>query len=519
MATRPPPPVPTIAPPDAPDPDSESPRFGQVGKHVVIYGVGMVLSKAIGFIMLPIYTRFLTPADYGVMELIQMTLDIVSIVAGARLALGIFRYYHKAETREDKHAVITTALLALGLSYTLVGTVTFFAAGFLSDVVFGSPVHEQLIQLASVAMVFQSFMIVPLAYARMRDRSVLFVLANGAKLIIGLVFNLIFLVGMEMGVAGVFLSSLIANAAIGTVLTWMVIREVGTSVSRRATRDLVRYGVPLIGVNIANFITTFGDRYFLQATGDSNLVGLYTLAYQFGFLLALVGYMPFESIWEPKRFEIAKRADRDEIYARGFIYLNLLLLTSAVGLTLFVGDMLRVMAAPPFHAAAQLVPVILIAYVFQGWTGLQDIGILVRERTELAALGHWTGAVVALIGYAILVPRFMGWGAAAATAIAFAVRHFTIYAISQRLWPVRYRWMPVIRITAIATAVCIASVSLPPLGIVASLALRSAMFAGYLGLVWSLGVLSDEEKAGIIEMAHKGVAAARSLRATATRAT
>src|SRR5688500_15807481 len=73
-----------------------------VGRQTLIYGLGLILGKGVGLLMLPVYTRFLTPADYGVLELVEMTLELISIAAGAQLALGIFRYYHKAQTEQEK---------------------------------------------------------------------------------------------------------------------------------------------------------------------------------------------------------------------------------------------------------------------------------------------------------------------------------------------------------------------------------------------------------------------------------
>src|SRR5205823_14718273 len=68
----------------------------RIGRHSLVYGAGLMLTKAVSFVMLPVYTRYLTPADYGVMTLISMTLDVIAIMAGTKVALGIFRYYHKA---------------------------------------------------------------------------------------------------------------------------------------------------------------------------------------------------------------------------------------------------------------------------------------------------------------------------------------------------------------------------------------------------------------------------------------
>jgi O-antigen/teichoic acid export membrane protein len=460
----------------------------------------MMLTKAISFIMLPIYTRLLTPADYGVMELISLTLDIISIVAGAKLAVGIFRYYYKAESPAEKNAVISTAFIGLGISYGVVGAATFLAAGPLATLVFGSPEHVELIRIASLTLALQSLIIVPTAYARMQDQSLLFVGANVVKLLIGLSLNILFLIHMGMGVKGVFLANLIATAVVGAGLGFHVVRSVGLSFSRAATRDLLRYGVPLIAMQCAAFILTFGDRYFLQATTDETTVGLYSLAYTFGFLLATIGYIPFEMVWEPARFRIAGRDDYLVIMNRAFHYMSIFLISMAVGFAIFVKDLLRVMAAPEFLPAADLVPLILVAFIFQGWTTLHDLGIHMKEKTEYLTLANWIAAGVALAGYAILIPRYQGQGAATATVIAFAVRYFIVYRTAQSLWYVPYDWRPVVKLCALAVTTAVISLSLRHSATLwFSLASGIGIFIAYVALLWQGGVLSREDRALIRE--------------------
>jgi O-antigen/teichoic acid export membrane protein len=466
----------------------------RVGRHSVVYGAGLMLQKAVSFVMLPVYTRFLTPADYGVMTLIGMTLDVIAIMAGTKVALGIFRYYHKAETEADRNAVVSTALWTLSLSYGVIGVLTCVGAELLSSLVFSSPQYAPLIQLAGAALALQSTQVVPLAYARLRERSSLFVVSNVFKLALQLGLNIYFIVGRGMGVRGVFLANLVATAVIGAWLTIYVLRNVGFHFSRTATRQLLRYGVPLVGTQIATFFVTFGDRYFLQRSGTVSDVGIYSLAYQFGFLLATVGYIPFEMVWEPMRFEIAKRGDRDELFARGFLYMNVMLITSAVVLSLFVPDVLRVMTTPAFYSAASLVPLILIGYVFQGWAQIQDTGILMSERTVYVTVANWVAALVALGAYALLIPRYLGVGAAIATALAFAARHACIYFFSQKFWPVNYRWNPVLRLCAAAAAIGVAGALLPNSSVAVSLLARCALFATYVAIVLNGNVLSDEDR-------------------------
>lgn len=480
------------------DPSPPPFTMGRVGRHTLVYGAGILMSKALSFLMLPVYTRYLTPADYGVVGLIEITLDVIAIMGGSQLVAGIYRFYHKADRERRRREVVATALVALGVSYMTVATLAFAAAPLLSRLVFGSGVHTGLVRLAAVSLGFQALLLVPLAYARVRDRSVLFVGVNAAKLVLAALLNVLFIVVLRMGPAGVFASSAITSAVVGTAMTVWLVRRVGMHPTRAAARDLVRYGLPLVATQFATFAATFGDRFFLEKTAGTAEVGIYNLAYQFGFLLAVVGFLPFDQVWGPKRFEIASRPDRDSLLARGFIYANVLLLTTAVGIVLFVEPVLGVMSDPAFHGAAALVPVILIAYVLQSWAKAQDIGILVSERTSFITIANWSAALMALAGYALLVPRFHGWGAAWATVVAFALRYVLTYRFSQAIWPVAYRWEPVLRLLGLAVAVSAAALLLPDMALLPGLAARFALLALYAAALWYLGVVTPGERDRIV---------------------
>ena len=192
-----------------------------------------------------------------------------------------------------------------------------------------------------------------------------------------------------------------------------------------------------------------------------------------------------------------------------------MLLTIGVLITLFVGDFLRIVAAPAFLPAGRLVPIILIAYVLQSWTVMHNIGMQVQERTEYYTLANWVGALVALAGYALLIPRLLGLGAALATVASFGVREWMVYALSQRLWPVHYRWTPVIRLSLLAISVGVVALLLPRFTVLWSLAARAILLAAYFGALWHIGVLSEDERLAIRRLLREpGLVLAAVTRAT-----
>lgn len=472
-------------------------RLGNIGRHSLIYGVGLLLSKAVAIVMLPIYTRWLTPADYGVLALITMTFEVVTIFAGSRIAIGVFRFYHKASDQAERREVLSTAFLLLAATYGSAAIATVWASPAIASLVFGEgDLYVTLIRLAAISMGFEGLILVPIAVLQLQDRSTDFVLVSVARLGLQVTLNLIFLIPLTMGVTGVLWGSVVTHAVVGTTLAVRLLTSQGVYFRVRVSRDFLRFGLPLVVMQVATFVATFGDRYFLNRSGTTVDVGLYSLAYQFGFLVTTIGYMPFGQVWDPQRFAIAKRLDRDAIFARVFLYLNVVLISVALGIALFAGDVLRVIATPDFYPAARFVPVLAAAYVFQSWAFFFTLGIFITERTEYFTAANWAAAIVAVVGYVWLIPKWVAWGAALTTLVSMAVLSLLVYAFSQRLWRVAYRWGRVVRLAALAGVFGIVSVLPLTMSPLTSVALHSALFFAYAVLVWLL-VFSLDERAQI----------------------
>lgn len=471
--------------------------MSRLGRHSLLYGAGILLSKAISFIMLPLYTHYLRPADYGVLQLVELTLDVISIVAGARLLGGVFHFYHKEPEPSRQAKVLSTALVLLTSTYSVTAAAAFVAAPALSQLVFKTEAQTALIRIAAVTLAFQGMALVPNSYLQVKDRSTTYVIANAIRLVIQLSLNIFLLTRLGLGAKGILISSLATAVLFGVWGGAYQIRETGLWFSPPAARSLVSFGLPLVATQLAAFFNTFGDRYFLQAMTDSTSVGLYAFAYQFGFLLVSVGSEPFSMAWGPIRFEVARRPDRDAIYSQAFIYLNLLLITAAVGIQLFVGDFLQLAATPDYFPAAKMVPVLLVAYVFASYTTFHNTGLFVRERTGVVTLTSWSAAAISLIGYLLLIPKLGGMGAALATAAAFATQWVLVYVLAMRLWPITFNWAPVLRLIAVGTASCLLGIAVPAQKLLISIPLHGIILLGYMLVVYRLGLIPEEARSAI----------------------
>jgi O-antigen/teichoic acid export membrane protein len=152
------------------------------------------------------------------------------------------------------------------------------------------------------------------------------------------------------------------------------------------------------------------------------------------------------------------------------------------------------MSTGAFHEAADIIPLILLAYGFHAWTNLHNLGIFISGRTSRLAIGHFVGAGVALLGYWLLIPRYLAWGAAIATVVSFAVRWAVVYRLSQGLWYVRYDWKPVFKTLALGAVAIAIALQFSPDPIVPSVTFRTAVILCYFTAVWFSGLIGVDER-------------------------
>jgi O-antigen/teichoic acid export membrane protein len=469
-------------------------KFEALGKNALLFAGAALISKVLSFVMLPLYTHYLSVADYGALELVENSLDVLTIVAGSRLLGGVFRFYYKARTDDERRGVISTSLWIVCGGYAVAGSLALLLAQPIAHYVLGSDQYTGLVRLGAVSAITSAPTFVPGPYFRAMGRFRLIVGAQLARLSIQVILNVLLLTVAHLGARAMFLSTIVANSCIGAVLVVLAVRGVGLRYVRTVARDLYRFGLPLMATQVATFVLTYGDRPFLRASRNLTYVGNYTLAYQFAFLLPFLAQTPIEMVLSPKRYELADRSDRHGIYAQMFLYQNFILLTGAVGICLFVRVGLQLLTPPAYWPAANVVPILLIAMVLQAWTAAQDIGISISERTKWTAIANWLAAVAVFAGYALLIPRWGSWGAAIATVIGYLVRYAGAYVKSQQLWPVRYNWPPVMWLLALSTGIVIAGVLLPAGPLALAIVARVSLFAVYVTLAWKLPILTEAER-------------------------
>ncbi len=468
-------------------------------RHTAIYTVGTLLRNLASIIMLPIYTRHLSPSDYGVIELLSTTVDLFAVVFGLRVGEAIFRYHANYQETRDKNEVISTALILVA-GLTLFGLLLIWVFGReLSLVAFGTTRRATELRLYGLTLPLAAIIELVFISLRAEQRAWSFVVLSTLRLTLQLGFNIYFVVLEQMRVIGVVYSALLSGSIMVAVLTVYMLSRTGLRFSSNKAREFVAFSWPLVLSAIATFFFTSSDRYFLRHFGDVAEVGIYSLGYQFGYMLLAVGWSPFAGIWDSQRYVVLKSADPQRLFNNTFVVMSAILIFGALGISIFSKDVLRIMSSRHFWRAYQVVPMIVTAYVFQAWTSFSNVGLLLRGKTLHMFFATIVAALVASTGYVILIPRYGAIGASIATLFGFITRFTWIYSASQSAYNMGLRWWKVIKIGVVAVAVYLVSPFVPA-GIVWAIALHAVEMVVFIALLLMLPVFDEQERSRILAL-------------------
>jgi O-antigen/teichoic acid export membrane protein len=406
-------------------------------KDSAVYAVGTIASRLVGFIMIPVYTRVLTPADYGIIETIVRLVDIIGLLLSLGLAEALLRHYYLAKTDEERNRLIGT-VFNLNLLVVLAGALIFWPlAPWVARLTFGHDRYAHYVAVSLIGMMIGSLIELPLTLWRAEGKPWRFTIISLLKLFTQLSTNIVLVVWFRWGVWGVVVSSLL-NAVIWSAVLGVLVRvRYGSYFDKRWLVPVLRYGLPLVPASLSQFVLHYSDRFFLVRYVSESELGLYSLAYRFGMLVS-VFFGVLSRAWWPWVFDVATTTRSEYHLRRGSA---LLLVTATIfcsGVILLADPTIRLLSAPSFHPASLFVAPIAFGYWFFVSSSVFRIGALVSDRTSVFAVANVASAALCLGLNAALIPLFHVWGAAYATLGAFVAFALFVAVGSHRVHPIRY---------------------------------------------------------------------------------
>lgn len=428
-----------------------------------IYAFAAMAQRGLAFLLLPIYTRYIDPVEYGLLELLTAFATVVFNLLMVGQPSAIMKCFHRdCESDQDRARLLPTSLL-LEVPVLLLGAgLLALAAPKVGPLLTGDDRSSSLVLLVLANGVFSSVGALALASLRARERPTAFSLLTIIQFAMALSLNIVLVVNYGMGVRGVLIGNLVSNVLALPLVLAVARKGAELRVSRRLLAPLGKFGLLLVPVVLSGWIIDLSDRYLLRIlTGDLAVVAVYGVGYKLGRIIELVVVWPFQLAWPAVSFSISRRPDHRQTYARTLTYLTAVLAYLVIGLSLLTRVSLQYIVGDGYLGAYRVVPIIALAYAFNGVQYCVSPAIHVSGKTRYLTYVSVAAALVNIGLNFLLIPAYGMMGAAWATVVTFCLIAGASALISQRFHSVPYEYLRLAKVVLVGAVAFFAGELLP----------------------------------------------------------
>jgi O-antigen/teichoic acid export membrane protein len=404
-----------------------------LAKNSAIYLAGAVLLGLGGFVLVPLYTRYLTTADFGAYALVEISLLIAVTTTQMGLGTTYLRWYAETETSR-RGEILASSVIAGLVTGTLGGTLlALLMGGRLGSEWLGENTRSAwsflpLVLLRTAQGIFFSSL-------QAAQRPLAYVLSAVTRLVVLVAAGYWFVALRGEGVRGVFQGWLAGDGACILVLTVFCLPGMELKVRRSSLGPMLKYGFPLVWSALMALLLDASGRYFLAKYQSLAEVGRYAVGIKITSILSMGFLQPFGSAWAGAAFPIAHRPNAGITYTKIMGYALVVAMLLAALTILFGPLLIRVFAGRAYAGVQGLLPWLLLPVVFRLMEYWSSLPIYLKYKT------HWLGplatagtALCILLNY-LLVPRFGGLGAAISWTASLAAGILFMSLLGRRYFP------------------------------------------------------------------------------------
>jgi O-antigen/teichoic acid export membrane protein len=426
-------------------------QLKRLGKHSAIYGLGGIIQRFLAVLLLPVYTRYLTPGDYGTVETLIALTTVLVIVLRLGMSNAFIRFYFDSKEAGPRTLVLRTAFWFTMSSATLGLVVGLLLAPEIATALFGSDGDAKVVAAAFVGLWAQMNWEQMLSLFRVEERSIAYVSASLANIGVTIAATLTLVVALDKGALGVVVGNFIGTLVVYVLLLGYRREQLGLQFDRSLFREMNRFGLPLVPSALMLWVTNFSDRFFLLKLADTGEVGLYSVGVRIASAMALL-LTAFRTAWPAFAYSIDDDREAKRTYAWVLTYVMAFMAWVATGLALLSPWLVDWIAAPAFSSSSKVVgPLAFSVVLFSGYVVIA-IGLGRTRRTQFNWVVTGVAAIVNVTLNLTLIPRYGMMGAAAATLAAYATMFLGMIWWAQRIYPVRYQWRRVATTVVVGVA-------------------------------------------------------------------
>jgi len=389
-------------------------------KDSTIYVSATVFFSAISFLTLPIYTRYLSPADYGVVALFVMFGGVLAGLLSLGLNTASYRYYFQFKEDRDSFKILnSTNMLFVLCVYLLSGFFVFHLADWFSSRLFNGQISGNLLRLSFISGCLEYFFGHITLLLAAQIRSITFSVITVSRILLNTAFSFYFIfVYSYTYLARIY--AILFTQIIMVICLLILTRDLfGIRFSLSSLNKSIRFSYPKVPGTIIGLVYSSFDKTMLNKYKGLTSLGYYNFGAKFASLMKMV-MDSVEKTWSPffmqkahENTEKAKRVIVNRFFEVAFIHMLI-----GLGIICFSEEMIKLLTTKEYYPAMYVTPLYVYYYLFGIGGHLSVNQIMFGEKMLFLLPSSIVSIILNISLNILLIPKFGAVGAAIATAIA-----------------------------------------------------------------------------------------------------
>lgn len=413
-------------------------EFKKLSKDIFIYGLGIVANKMVSFFLIPLYTAYLLPWEYGMRALTTSLEHFLFPLATLGFVQALIADYYATQSSEERRKVVSTAFFPVTLIGFIIGITMSLFSSELSRLLFQRELKGIMV-LFSIYFAFNLPSFIFHSFLRARVQPKLYTFFIFSKSVVRVLLISLFLALLKKGLKGTYISDALVVMVYFSFMLPLIFRYTkSVKFSKRWWISMLKYGLPLVPASIFHWLQTFSDRFLISYLVGLESVGIFAVAAQFSSVLTFI-ITPFFMTWLPYAFSIKDREDKGRYYSRALTYYLLVGMVLWLGVSGISKEFIPLIAKDSsYWEASQYIPILTFSILLYGAAHILATPINVFRKTIYYSLGILLSGIANLLCNLVLLSRIGIMGAAIASLVCYLTACSFFHFISQKIYPIRY---------------------------------------------------------------------------------
>lgn len=392
--------------------------MGSLLKNTIIYSLGRVLPQAVNFILLPIYSEYLSPTQYGIIESMVVFSTILTVIFSFATERSMFRIYYDYKDEKERKKFVGNTTILITISATFFLGLIFLLHKPISKIYSEIPFNPYFLYAILTAYA-TTFAYIPQTLFQVKEKAFAFFIISIIVFLLEILLTIHFVIIIKEEALGLLKAKLIANVLMLPLYLYIIKRESSFQIDRAIIKNIFLFSLPMMPILLTSWVMNMSNRIFIENYFTLQEVGIFSMASKLSSVVTILLGALFTA-YNPMFYRLASNEDqlmaKNKIQELNQLLVGAILMVSFV-VVLFSKEVVFILNSR-YQEAVLYIPILVLANAVNYLAGIYSLMIYQNKKSGIIMYIYIIGAIFSIIFNYILVPQFGAFGASWVNVIA-----------------------------------------------------------------------------------------------------